>query len=319
MLKELESKITDINTQIEMLSSSSTAADKMIKRQLIKTRHELLSYAWRNLTPADRVYLARHPKRPNAKQYIDALFTDFFLLHGDRFSKEDKSIIGGIAFYKDIPITVLAQQKGKTLEENIACNFGMPGPEGYRKVQRLAKQAEKFHRPIITFIDTPGAYPGLEAEEKGQGEAIASCLALFSKLTVPVIAVVIGEGGSGGALAISVGNSIIMLENSIYSILSPEGFATILWKDGSRSEDASKIMKLTAQDLYDYNVIDYIIPEGVGGAHTNPSSVFQQLDEILYSELMRLSAMDPNTLVNNRYHKFRSIGNLSERPDKEIT
>lgn len=312
MLKELESKIATINKQLETLSSSTTAADKMIKRQLVKTKHELLSYAWKTITPADRVYLARHPGRPNAKQYIDALFTDFFPLHGDRLSKEDKSIIGGVAFYKGNPVTVIGQQKGKTLEENIVCNFGMPNPEGYRKVQRLAKQAEKFHRPIITFIDTPGAYPGLEAEENGQGEAIASCLALFSRLTVPIIAVVIGEGGSGGALAISVGNSILMLENSIYSILSPEGFATILWKDGSRSEDASKIMKLTAQDLYDYNIVDYIIPEGVGGAHTNTSNVFQHLDEILYSELIRLSAMDANHLVNDRYHKFRSIGTLSE-------
>lgn len=312
MLKELEAKISLMNEQLNELAGAASEADRLIEEQLQKNKQELLSAAWSSLTPTDRVYLARHPQRPTAQQYVSALFTDFFELHGDRLCKDDSSILGGIAFYKDIPVTVIAQCKGKSLEENIKYNFGMPSPEGYRKVQRLAKQAEKFNRPIITFIDTPGAYPGLEAEAHGQGEAIASCLALFSGLTVPVVAVIVGEGGSGGALAIGVANTLIMLENAIYSILSPEGFATILWKDASRSEQACDIMKLTAQDLLGYGIVDKVIEEGIGGAHTNTELVFAALDKVLLAEILRLRKLSGAALANDRYKKFRSMGGFYE-------
>lgn len=277
----------------------------------------LSTFNWNNLTPANKVYLARHFERPRAKEYIDALFTNFFPLYGDRLSKEDKSILGGIALYKGIPVTVVAQRRGKTLEENIAYNFGMTNPEGYRKIQRLAKEAEKFNRPIITFIDTPGAYPGIEAEQKGQGEAIASCLAMFSQLRVPVIAIVIGEGGSGGALAISVANTVIILGNAVYSILSPEGFAAILWKDASRSEEASRLMKITAQDLYEYGIVDHIIKEGVGAAQENKEMIFGELDQILTNELIRLKKLSGEELSALRYQKFRKIGGFYENDNKE--
>ena len=198
------------------------------------------------LTAEDRVFLARHPERPHIDETVSALFTDFFEQRGDRQCKEDPAILGGIARFHGLPVTVIGHRKGSTLEENLACNFGMPGPEGYRKALRLMKQAEKFGRPIITFIDTPGAYPGKDAEERGQGEAIARNLMEMSGLTVPVIAVVTGEGSSGGALALGVANHILMLENAVYSVLSPEGFASILWKDSSRSGEACEMMKLTS-------------------------------------------------------------------------
>ena len=197
-------------------------------------------------TAAERVALARHPQRPNITDYIDGLFTDFFEQRGDRACREDPAILGGVALFHGRPVTVIGTRKGKTLEENLRCNFGMPGPEGYRKALRLMKQAEKFGRPIITFIDTPGAYPGKAAEERGPGEAIARNLMEMSGLTVPVLAVVTGEGSSGGALALGVANHILMLENAVYSVLSPEGFASILWKDASRSGEACEMMKLTS-------------------------------------------------------------------------
>ena len=202
----------------------------------------------RDLTPAQRVALARHQGRPGTADFIAALITDFFEQRGDRLCGDDGSILGGVGLFHGKPVTVIGHRKGKTLEEHMAYNFGMPSPEGYRKAQRLLRQAEKFHRPVITFIDTSGAYPGLEAEARGQGEAIAQTLALMSALTVPVISVVTGEGGSGGALALGVGNRVLMLENAVYSVLSPEGFASILWKDASRSAEACEVMKLTAAE-----------------------------------------------------------------------
>ena len=217
-------------------------------------------------TAAERVALARHPQRPNITDYIDGLFTDFFEQRGDRACREDPAILGGIALFHGRPVTVIGTRKGKTLEENLRCNFGMPGPEGYRKALRLMKQAEKFRRPIFTFIDTAGAYPGLEAEEHGQGEAIARNLFEMSRLTVPVIAVITGEGNSGGALALAVADRVLMLENAVYAILSPEGFASILWKDAQRSGEAAELMKLTAPELKKLGVMDGIVREPEGGA-----------------------------------------------------
>ena len=229
------------------------------------------------LTAAQRVAIARHPQRPNITDYIQALFTDFFEQKGDRLCGEDAAILGGVALYHGRPVTVIGTRKGKTLEENLKCNFGMPNPEGYRKALRLMRQAEKFRRPILTFIDTSGAYPGLEAEAHGQGEAIARNLYEMSRLTVPVIALITGEGNSGGALALGVANRVLMLENSVYAILSPEGFASILWKDSARHEEACELMKLTAPDLLELGVIDGIIPEPEGGAHLAPAAHMRQL------------------------------------------
>lgn len=258
------------------------------------------------LTPEERVKLARHAGRPGVADYVEALFDDFFELKGDRQCREDGSILGGVAFYRGIPVTVIGHRKGKTFAENLACNFGMPGPEGYRKAQRLMRQAEKFGRPMITFIDTPGAYPGLEAEARGQGEAIAASLALMSTLTVPVICVVTGEGGSGGALALAVGNRVLMLENAVYSVLSPEGFASILWKDASRSGEACALMKLTAADLQLLGVVDEVLPEPEGGAHTDSGSVFRTVDEAIFRHLNEVTLM--GACAGRRYDKFRAIG-----------
>lgn len=263
-----------------------------------------------SLTAAARVAIARHPQRPNITDYIEALFTDFFEQKGDRLCGEDAAILGGVALYHGRPVTVIGTRKGKTLEENLKCNFGMPNPEGYRKALRLMRQAEKFHRPILTFIDTSGAYPGLEAEARGQGEAIARNLMEMSRLTVPVIALITGEGNSGGALALGVANRVLMLENAIYSVLSPEGFASILWKDSSRHEEACDVMKLTAQDLLNYKVIDEIVPEPRGGAQLDHKALFDALDAILDRNLNQLSRMGGNALAGARYKKFRQMGTV---------
>ncbi len=260
------------------------------------------------LTAAQRVAIARHPGRPGVAEIIDALFTDFFEQRGDRSSTDDPSIMGGIARFHGRPVTVLGNRKGADIEERVACNFGMASPEGYRKAQRIMLAAQKFGRPILTFVDTSGAYPGLEAEEHGQGEAIARSIELMSSLTVPVISVICGEGGSGGALALAVGNRVIMLENAVYSVLSPEGFASILWKDSSRADEACEVMKLTADDLLELGIIDGIIPEPAGGAHENATALFQVLDTQLTRELEALSKMSPTALANDRYRKFRAMG-----------
>ena len=259
-------------------------------------------------TPEQRVKLARYPGRPGTADYVQHLFTDFFEQRGDRQCRDDNSILGGVGRFHGRPVTVVGHRKGRTLEEKLQYNFGMPGPEGYRKAQRLMLQAEKFGRPIITFIDTPGAYPGKEAEERGQGEAIARSLALMSALTVPVVAVITGEGNSGGALALGVANRVLMLENAVYSVLSPEGFASILWKDASRSGEACAVMKLTAQDLMDAGVVQRIIREPEGGAHMDPEAVFRTVDEALEDELSSLSRLSPRALAQQRYRMFRAMG-----------
>jgi acetyl-CoA carboxylase carboxyl transferase subunit alpha len=269
-----------------------------------------------NLTAAERVAIARHPQRPNISDYIGALFTDFFECRGDRLCGEDAAILGGVALFHGHPVTVIGTRKGKTLEENLQCNFGMPNPEGYRKALRLIRQAEKFRRPIITFIDTSGAYPGLEAEARGQGEAIARNLYEMSRLTVPVVAVITGEGNSGGALALGVGNRVLMLENAVYAILSPEGFASILWKDAARHAEACDLMKLTATDLKALGVIDDIIPEPVGGAHLSPAITFRQVDRFLMRSLIELSRESGAALAAQRYQKFRKMG--AAAPKEEL-
>lgn len=290
-----------------LLGEETTPAETESLARLEEQRAELLEQC-RTLTPADRVFLARHQGRPRVDEYIQELFTDFFEQRGDRQCSDDQSILGGIARYKGIPVTVIGHREGSTLEENMRFRFGMPEPEGYRKALRLMQQAEKFGRPIITFIDTPGAYPGKEAEERGQGEAIARNLAEMSGLTVPIISVVTGEGSSGGALGLGVANRILMLENAVYSVLSPEGFASILWKDSTRSGEACEIMKLTAQDLLQDGVVEEVIPEPLGGAQRDHKALFAALDGALERHLTQLCKMNGKALADQRYKKYRQIG-----------
>ena len=308
MIKDIIEQAEALEQRIHTLSLTKEEMEANAEeiRRLDQERTQLLAQC-ADLSAVDRVYLARHPKRPHIDDFIEHLFTDFFEQKGDHLYDEDASIYGGIARYKGMPVTVLGHRKGRTMEENIRYNFGMPRPEGYRKALRLMEQAEKFGRPIITFIDTPGAYPGMEAEEHGQAEAIARNLAAMSSLHVPVIAVVTGEGNSGGALAISVANQILMLENAVYSVLSPEGFASILWKDAGRHEEACEVMKLTARDLREAGVADHLIPEPLGGAQTDPERLYASLDIVLEKSLNDLLKLSPEEVRKQRQEKYRNI------------
>lgn len=260
------------------------------------------NYAW------EKVKLARNPERLTAQDYIAALFPDFLELHGDRYFADDAAIIGGLATFAGQAVTVIAQEKGKTTEEKIRRNFGMAHPEGYRKSLRLMKQAEKFGRPIICFVDTQGAYPGIGAEERGQAEAIAQNLMQLSQLKVPIISFIIGEGGSGGALALAVADKIYMLENAIYSVLSPEGFATILWKDVSKAADAAAIMQLSAKEIHQNGLIDGIVKETAGGVQENPDFVMQAIKKLITKDLTKLKNLTIPDLLEQRYQKFRTMG-----------
>lgn len=255
----------------------------------------------------EKVEIARNPKRKTSLEYIEKIFDEFIELHGDRNFKDDKAIICGLAKIDNTPFTIIAEQKGRTTKENIERNFGMPNPESYRKAIRFMKQAEKFKRPVITFIDTKGAYPGIEAEERGQGEAIAKSMFEMARLKVPVISIIIGEGSSGGALAIGVANKVFMLENAIYSILSPEGYSSILWKDPSRYKEAAEKMKLTAKDLYELNVIDKIIPEKNEISEENFSKTSEILKKEIIKEIKKSNKMTSEQIVEERYKKFRNI------------
>lgn len=256
----------------------------------------------------DRVTLARKKDRPSAKAYLQYIFDDFIELHGDRLFGDDKAIMGGIATLSGVPVTVIAQVKGENTKENIERNFAMPHPEGYRKALRLMKQAEKFKRPVICFVDTPGAFCGIGAEERGQGEAIAKNLMEMMALKVPTISIVIGEGGSGGALALAVADEVWMMENSIYSILSPEGFASILWKDKDRAAEASEAMKITSEDLKEFGIIDRIIEEPQGGAHIDREGAMNNLKKALIETLSKYEGFGEDELLERRYMKFRNMG-----------
>lgn len=259
------------------------------------------------ITPWEKVNIARNKERPSGKYYIENIFENFIEFHGDRSFGDDKAVIGGIATLNNKNVTVIGITKGDSTKENIERNFGMPNPEGYRKALRLMKQAEKFNRPIICLVDTPGAYPGKGAEERGQGEAIARNLMEMSRLKTPIITIIIGEGGSGGALALAVADKIYMLEHAIYSILTPEGFASILWKDGSRAKEAAEVMKITANDLKNFEVIDEIIREPYGGAHKNPKRMALLMKKRLISALEEFELTPIDELVSNRYDKFRKM------------
>lgn len=260
----------------------------------------------------ERVLAARDKKRPTILDYTEELFEDFLELRGDRLGKEDPAIYGGIALFEGRPVTVIGHRKGKNLKENMAVNFGMPNPEGYRKALRLMRQAEKFGRPIICFIDTPGAYPGIEAEEHGQSLAIAENLQAMSGLKVPILVIVTGEGNSGGALAIGLGDRLYMLENAVYSILSPEGFASILWKDAGRKKEACDLMHLTAEEIYQDGFADGVIEEGRGGIQKNKEAVFDSIRRLIRKTLSELSELSEEELLQRRYEKYRRIGQIKE-------
>ena len=260
------------------------------------------------LTPWQKVEIARNPKRKTSIEYIEQIFDEFIELHGDRNFKDDQAIICGLGRIGNQSYTIIAEQKGRTTKENVLRNFGMPNPESYRKAIRFMKQAEKFNRPVITFIDTKGAYPGVGAEERGQGEAIAKSMFEMAKLKVPVISIVIGEGSSGGALAIGVSNKIYMLENAIYSILSPEGYSSILWKDSNRYEEAAEKMKLTAKDLYEMKVIDTIIPEPVEMKESDFEQVIKTIKQEIETDIAKMQEKTKEEIVEERYQKFRNLG-----------
>jgi acetyl-CoA carboxylase carboxyl transferase subunit alpha len=303
-LVELQEKIKELRrfTEEEGIDFSDEVA------RLEQKAKELAEQIYGNLTPWQRVQLSRHPDRPTTLDYIQHIFTDFIEVHGDRVFGDDPAIVGGIARLDGMPVTVVGHQKGKDTKENISRNFGMAHPEGYRKALRIMQQANKFNRPIICFINTSGAYPGKAAEERGQSEAIARNLREMAGFRVPIICVVIGEGGSGGALAIGVGNRVYMLENSTYSVISPEGAAAILWKDASLAMRAAETMKITAPDLLELGVIDGIIEEPFGGAHRDPAMQAKLLKAKLLEGLEQLRKMSPEELIQDRYQKFKRIG-----------
>ncbi|MED4584836.1 acetyl-CoA carboxylase carboxyl transferase subunit alpha [Brevibacillus choshinensis] len=303
-LIELQDKIKELRRFTE--EKGIDFSDE-IKRLEQKSK-ELAQQIYGNLTPWQRVQLARHPERPTTLDYIQLLFTDFMEVHGDRLFGDDHSIVGGIAKLDGRPVTIVGHQKGKDTKENIKRNFGMAHPEGYRKALRIMEQADKFGRPIICFINTSGAYPGKAAEERGQSEAIARNLREMATFRVPIICIVIGEGGSGGALAISVGNRIFMLENSYYSVIAPESAAAILWRDSSLGMRAAETMKITAPDLLELGVIDGIIDEPFGGAHRDLIQQASLVKATIVEQLEQLGKMTPDELVQDRYEKFKQIG-----------
>jgi len=311
---EFEKPVVELREKIAELKRFTQDSDMDLSSEITKLEarlERLEEDIYTNLKAWDRVQIARHPNRPTTLDYIEHLFTDFFECHGDRYFGDDEAIVGGIAKFRGLPVTVIGQQRGKDTKENIRRNFGMPHPEGYRKALRLMKQADKFNRPIICFIDTKGAYPGKAAEERGQSEAIAKNLFEMAGLSVPVISIVIGEGGSGGALALGVANRLLMLENSTYSVISPEGAAAILWKDSGLAKKAAETMKITAPDLKELDIIDHVIKEVRGGAHRDVEQQAAYIDEALKRELKSLLKLDKNELIQQRYNKYKSIGKIS--------
>lgn len=311
---EFEKPLREIDEKIEKLSAIGSPKHSVqeelrkLKTRLAQEEVELYS----KITPWQRTQLARHAQRPSVLDYINFFCREFQELHGDRAFADDRAIVGGFARFNEQSILIIGHQKGRTLKERMERNFGMPNPEGYRKALRLMRLAEKFHRPIITFIDTPGAYPGIGAEERGQAEAIARNLFVMSRLAVPIISVVIGEGGSGGALALGVADRVLMLEHSIYSVISPEGCAAILWDDPAKVPDAAATLKMTADDLYKLGVIDEVIPEPVGGAHRDPETTAKRIAKSFTMHLSHLVGLSTDTLLSSRDDKYRKMGVVLE-------
>lgn len=306
-LTELKSKIGELKKFSEEKGIDFSNEIIRLEERYTKLEEELYS----NLTPSQIMQIARHPSRPTTLDFIQAMFTDFLELHGDRLFGDDQAVVGGLARLNGVAVTVVGHQKGKDTKGNIARHFGMPHPEGFRKALRLMKQAEKFRRPIVTFIDTPGAYPGSTAEERGISEAIARNLMEMSNLRVPVISVVIGEGGSGGALALGVGNRVLMLGNSIYSVISPNSAAAILWKDASQADRAAEAMKITSQDMLELGIIEEIVSEPRGGAHRDLNVQAETLKKAIWKHLRELLEMNEQELVEDRMQRFGRIGKFT--------
>jgi len=309
-LRELEQRIEALKAAIRLPGADEALADEIERLEAAARRLEENLFG--DLGVWARVRLSRHSERPTTLDAIGALFEDFIELRGDRAFRDDPAIVGGLGRYRGAPVVVLGHQKGRGVRDNVRRNFGMPHPEGYRKALRLMDLAARFGRPLITFVDTPGAFPGLGAEERGQSEAIGQCLMKLSSLTVPVVSTVLGEGGSGGALALAVANRVLMLEHSTYAVITPEGCASILWKDGSRAPEAARAMRMTAAEVFAAGVADEVIPEPVGGAHRDPAEALRRVDEAVGRHLDALRTLGPEALREDRYQRFRALGEYSE-------
>jgi acetyl-CoA carboxylase carboxyl transferase subunit alpha len=306
-LLELEEKIN----RLKDISKHQPRTLDEIKR-LQKKAYQLQEEIYSKLTAWQKTQIARHPNRPTTLDYIQLLITDFIELHGDRCFGEDAAIVGGLGKLGDRPVVVIGHQKGRNVRERVKRNFGMPHPEGYRKAQRLMRLAEKFGRALITFVDTPGAFPGMGAEERGQAEAIAKSLLVMGQLTIPIVVVIIGEGGSGGALALAIGDRILMLEHSIYSVISPEGCAAILWNNAQKASEAAETLKMTAKDLLQLGIIDEVLPEPLGGAHRDYQKMTETLRKAISHHLNKLDGLPMEEILRQRYEKFRRMGVFGE-------
>lgn len=312
---EFERPLLELERQIKEIKIFAAEKDIDMSEEISRLEQKkeaLRERIYRELTPWQKVQIARHPKRPTFLEFVEMIFSDFLELHGDRLYRDDPAMVGGIAYLEGIPVTVVGQQKGRDTKENIHRNFGMPHPEGYRKALRLMKQAAKFKRPVISMIDVVGAYPGIEAEKRGQGEAVARSIMEMAALETPIIVVITGEGGSGGALGIGMGDRILMLEHAYYSVISPEGCASILWKDAAKAPLAVEALCVTAEDLMKLQVIDEIIPEPLGGAHRDPNITAKAVKEALVRNLTSLMEIPPERLKKERYNKYRKIGVFNE-------
>ena len=311
---EFEQPIAELQAKIDELSSVSQQSDLNLNDEVANLeakRNALIERIFADLSPWQTAQMARHPQRPYALDYIHGILDEFDELHGDRAFADDAALVGGIGRLDGQPVMVVGHQKGRDVKEKVRRNFGMPRPEGYRKAQRLMQMAERFKMPVLTFIDTPGAYPGIDAEERGQSEAIAASIAMMSRLKVPVISTVTGEGGSGGALAIGVCDYLYMLQYSTYSVISPEGCASILWKTAERASDAAEAMGITAQRLKQLGLVDEILAEPLGGAHRDPSAMFGSVKTAIQGQLARLGQLSADELLDQRYHRLMSYGAIS--------
>ncbi len=308
---DFEKPIADLEKKIEELTLFTSSGNIDLEEEILKLHKksdQLRAEIYSRLTPWQKAQISRHPNRPYTLDYIEAIMTDFIEMHGDRAFSDDPAIVCGMAKLDGMPAVVIGHQKGRTTKEKIYRNFGMPNPEGYRKALRAMRFAERFNKPIITFIDTPGAYPGIGAEERGQGESIARNLAVMSQLKTSILSVVIGEGGSGGALALGVADRTLMLEHATYSVISPEGCAAILWNDGAKASEAAELLKITAQDLFQMKVIDEVVEEPIGGAHRDPRRAAELLKESILRNLSEIRNVPVPDLIGLRYEKLRSIG-----------
>lgn len=308
---DFEQKYQDFMSKLDQLKDQAEGMDFDLQKELVDLEARMSGIReakYQNLSAWDRVLLSRHTDRPGTNDYIEYLCDSWIELHGDRQFADDQAIIGGIGILEGRPVTIVGHRKGRNTRDNVRCNFGMPQPEGYRKVYRLLRQAEKFGRPVITFIDTPGAYPGIGAEERGQAWAISNLLMILSSLRVPVIAIVIGEGGSGGALALAVGDRLLMLSNAVFSVASPEACASILWKTPDKAEEMAEALKITAGDLLGLRIIDGIIEEPIGGAHQDFEVTANRIKESIQRELGTLMKQDINELIEERYQRLRKLG-----------